>query len=89
MVHYQIMIKGGWKSIAFLAATAGVLGWEVFASWDNDPTSSPWTDLIVTYIPGEVTAAILGGLIAWLPIHFGLRYWNKNRRHQNDNEDRL
>lgn len=70
-------MKGGWKSIGFLGATATVLGWEIFASWDGDDSTSPWTDLIVTYIPGEVTAAILGGLIAWLPVHFGLRYYRK------------
>jgi len=78
------MIKGGWKSAWFLGATAAVLGWELFASWDGDTGTSPWTDLIVTYIPGEVTAAILGGLIVWLPVHFGLRYYRKARGLQDD-----
>ena len=78
-------MKGGWRSVSFLATTAGVLGWEIFASWDGDAETSPWTDLIVTYIPGEVTAAILGSLIVWLPVHFGLRYWRKARgRRDND-----
>jgi hypothetical protein len=73
------MIKGGWKSVGFLGATAAVLGWEILASWDGDPGTSPWTDLIVTYIPGEITAVLIGGLVAWLPVHFGLRYWRKAR----------
>lgn len=83
-MHYRIMIKGGWKSVGFLGATFAVLSWEVFASWDGDTDTSPWTDLIVTYVPGEVTAVILGGLIAWLPVHFGLRYWWKARDRRND-----
>lgn len=78
------MIKGGRTSIAFLGATAAVLGWEIFASWDGDPATSPWTDLIVTYVPGEVTAVLLGGLIAWLPVHFGIRYWRKSRQRGED-----
>lgn len=84
------MIKGGWKSVGFLGATAAVLGWELFASWDGDTGTSPWTDLIVTYVPGEVTAAILGGLIAWLPVHFGLRYYRQSRggRDQNGSGDK-
>lgn len=73
------MIKGGWKSVGFLGATAAVLGWEILASWDGDSDTSPWTDLIVTYVPGEITAVLIGGLVAWLPVHFGLRYWRKAR----------
>jgi len=36
------MIKGGWKSIGFLGATAAVLGWEIFASVDGDTSTAPW-----------------------------------------------
>lgn len=72
-------MRGGKKSVAFLAATVLVLGWECFASWDGDPSTCPWTDLIVTYIPGEVTAVLIGGLLAWLPVHFGIRYWRKSK----------
>lgn len=74
------MIKGGWKSVGFLAATASVVGWEVYASWDGNEETSPWTDLIVTYVPGEVTAGLLGLLLAWLPVHFGIRYWHKSKK---------
>jgi hypothetical protein len=80
------LMKGGWKSVGFLAATGAVVGWEIFASWDGDPGTSPWTDLIVTYIPGEVTAVLLGGLIAWLPVHFILRYRRKARERR-DGDD--
>lgn len=73
------MIKGGWRSVGFLAATAVVVTWECVASWDDDSRTLPWTDLIVTYIPGEVAAVLLGALIAWLPVHFGLRYYRKSR----------
>lgn len=79
-------MKGGRKSIGFLAATAAVLGWEIFASWDGDPGTSPWTDLIVTYIPGEITAVLIGGLVMWLPVHFGLRYWRKSQDQQPGDE---
>jgi len=74
------MIKGGWKSIVFLGATTTVIGWELFASFDKDPTTTPWTDLIVAYIPGEVTAAAIGALIVWLPVHFAIRYWRRRKR---------
>lgn len=73
------MIKGGWRSIVFLGATTAVLGWEVYASWDSDPDTCPWTDLIVTYLPGEVTAVLIGGLLAWLPLHFAIRYRRRGK----------
>jgi len=73
------MIKGGWKSVGFLTGTALVLGWEVFASFDGDGSTSPWTDLIVEYIPGEVVALVIGALAAWLPVHFLIRYKRKSQ----------
>jgi len=63
----------------FLGLTALVLGMEVWASVDGDPETDPWTDLIVQYIPGEVTAVLIGGLALWLPVHFGLRYWRRHK----------
>lgn len=71
------MIKGGWKSVGFLASTALVLGWEVFASFDGDDSTYPWTDLIVQYVPGEIVALVIGGLATWLPVHFWIRYKRK------------
>lgn len=68
------MIKGGWKSVAFLAATFAVVGWELYASFDGDEGTSTWTELIVTYVPAPVAAVAIGVLIAWLPVHFWKRY---------------
>jgi hypothetical protein len=64
---------------AFLAVTAAALGAECWASWDGDPDTMPWTDLIVQYVPGEVTLAALGALLAWLPVHFFVRYRRRAR----------
>lgn len=75
-----------WRNVAFLSATAAVLVWELVAAFDGDPRTMPWTELIVTYVPGEVAAVLLGGLIAWLPVHFGLRYWRKSRGRGGDDE---
>lgn len=72
-------MRGGKKSVGFLVVTVLVLSWEVHASRDGDPSTCTWTELIVTYIPGEVTAVLIGGLLAWLPVHFGIRYWRKGK----------
>ena len=70
--------RTAWRAV-FLGLTALVLGMEVWASADGDPETDPWTDMIVQYIPGEVTAVLIGGLALWLPVHFGLRYWRQHR----------
>lgn len=67
-----------WRAL-FLGATGLALGMEVYASADGDPQTDPWTDLLVQYVPGEVTAIAIGGLALWLPVHFGLRYWRRHR----------
>lgn len=77
-------MRSGTKTVGFLSATGAVLLWEIYASWDDDSSTKPWTDLIVDYIPGEVTTVLLGGLIAWLPVHFGIRYWRKSRKQRDD-----
>lgn len=65
--------------IGFLGITGVALGSEMWASFDGDPGTVPWTELIVEYVPGEVAAVLIGGLMVWLPVHFGLRYWRKVR----------
>lgn len=72
--------RAAWRAV-FLGLTVFVLGMEVWASADGDPETEPWTDLIIQYIPGEVAAVLIGGLMLWLPVHFGIRYW---RRHRTD-----
>jgi hypothetical protein len=74
------MIRGGYKSIGFLGVTGAALLWELVASFDSSESTVPWTDLIVEYIPGEVTTAVIGALVCWLPVHFGLRYYRSKRR---------
>lgn len=71
--------RGRWV-IGFLGVTAAGIVAELVASFDGSADTVPWTDLIVEHIPGEVTAAVIGALILWLPVHFGLRYWRKGRR---------
>jgi hypothetical protein len=73
------MIKGGYKSIGFLGVTGAALLWELVASFDSSDSTVPWTDLIVEYVPGEITVAVIGALCLWLPAHFGLRYYRKGR----------
>lgn len=64
---------------AFLTVTAVALGAELWASFDSSDATEPWTDLITDHIPGEITAAAIGALGLWLPIHFWLRYKRKQR----------
>lgn len=70
--------RGKWVA-AFLSVTALALVLEVWASYDKSPDTVPWTDLIVQYIPGEITALLIGGLCLWLVVHFGIRYWRKHK----------
>jgi hypothetical protein len=74
------MSRRTWWVAAFLAVTSAALGAECWASWDGSPDTMPWTDLIVRYVPGEVTLAVLGALLVWLPVHFFVRYRRRARR---------
>lgn len=73
------MTRNAWRA-AFLGVTALAILMELWASFDGNPDTDPWTDMIVAYIPGEVTALVLTGLFGWLVVHFGLRYWKRRRR---------
>jgi hypothetical protein len=68
--------------VAFLGITAVAIGMELWASFDGDPSTDPWTDLIVRYIPWEITAVLVGALMLWLPLHFGWRYWRRRERRE-------
>lgn len=61
-------------SLVFLGLTGLVLGLEIWASVDTDPDTDPWTDYITAHIPGEITAAAIGALSAWIAVHFFRRY---------------
>lgn len=65
--------------ITFLGVTAVALGAELWASFDSSAHTTPWTDLIVQYVPGEVTAAVIGALMVWVPVHFAIRYARQRR----------
>lgn len=65
-----------WRA-AFLGGTALILVGELFAAFDGNPSTDPWTELITTYIPWEVFVAVLGGLIVWIIPHFYVRYRRK------------
>lgn len=74
-------MRNRWR-LAFLGLTAVVLGMELVASFDRDPNTDPWTDLIVAYVPVEVTALAIAGLSGWLAVHFSMRYWRKRKADQ-------
>lgn len=71
-------MRNRWR-IAFLAVTGVALAMELVASFDGNPETDPWTQLIVTYVPMEITVAAIGGLSLWLAVHFGIRYWRAAR----------
>lgn len=71
-------MRNRWR-LAFLGVTALAIVMELWASFDGNPGTDPWTDLIVAYIPAEITALAIAGLAGWLAVHFGLRYWRKRR----------
>lgn len=62
----------------FLGATVVTIALELWASFDGNDETDPWTDLLVAYVPAEVTALLIGGLTVWLFAHFGIRYWRKH-----------
>lgn len=68
--------RNGWRT-GFLAVTALALVAELVASFDSSANTDPWTDLIVAYVPMEVTLAAIGALGLWLPAHFLIRYRRK------------
>lgn len=76
-------MRNRWR-FAFLAVTALAIVMECWASWDGNPNTDPWTDLLTRYVPAEVTFAAIGALALWVPIHFGIRYRRKARNRRTD-----
>jgi peptidoglycan/LPS O-acetylase OafA/YrhL len=62
-----------WAAV-ILAATGLAIGLELLAAFDGSSDTDPWTDLIVRYIPQEITVTAVAVLAAWLPVHFAARY---------------
>ena len=61
----------------FLGLTGVVIGLEVVGSVDETDSRWAWTNYIVEYIPGEITAFLIAGLSGWLAVHFYRRYRDK------------
>jgi hypothetical protein len=66
--------------VVFLTGTALVVAAELVASWDGNPDTVPWTELIVGALPGEVFVFLGGGFVCWLVVHFAIRYRRKSKR---------
>ena len=65
--------------VAFLGVTVLGILLELVAAFDPTMETIPWTDLIVEYVPWEISAAVFGALALWLPLHFGYRYYLKGK----------
>lgn len=71
-------------TLLFLGATGVVLGAELWAAADGNPDTRTWTEHVVTYLPWEITAALIGALLLWLPLHFAVRYMRKAKESRTD-----
>lgn len=61
--------KNKWN-FTFLGLTALVLGMEVFAAFDGNRDTQPWTYLIVNNISPWITFPAIIGIATWLIFHF-------------------
>lgn len=61
------------------AAFLVFLVWEIWAVRDGDPHTWPLTQIVVTYVPAPVTAAVIVWFVAWLPLHFANEYRKKGK----------
>ena len=68
-----------WWTVGFLGITVLAVFLELFASFDGDPNTLPWTRYIVNYIPAWIGLPIIIGFAIWLVIHFMTRYQNKKK----------
>jgi hypothetical protein len=66
--------RRGWFRAGFLVTTLAAVGLELYATFDGNGSTEPWTDLIVRYVPADIAAALVGALVLWLPVHFYRRY---------------
>jgi hypothetical protein len=64
---------------SIVGLTVAWLAWELFAAFDGSAATWPLTEVVVEYVPAEVTYAAIGALALWLPIHFAIRYRRKRR----------
>lgn len=68
-------------AVPFLAVTALAVGGELWAAWDGNESTSPWTHLLVDFVPAPLTMVLTAVLAVWLPVHFVRAYRARRRRH--------
>jgi hypothetical protein len=68
------MTRRGWWIVSFLTVTAAAVGGELYAAFDSSSNTTPWTELIVRYVPWPITALAIAVLVIWLPLHFFSNY---------------
>jgi len=56
---------------------------EIAGAIRNDDSPDTWTEQIVNWVPWELSLAVYGALVVWLPFHF---YVNYKRKHRKSNE---
>lgn len=61
-------------TIGIMAATAVAVLLELVAVFDGSAATPPLTDLIIEYVPQEITTTVVAVLAAWLPVHFASRH---------------
>jgi len=71
-------VRTAWR-VMFLTVTAAAVGMELWAAFDGNDSTRPWTVEIVEHVPMEVTLAAIGALVLWLPVHFWRQYARKRR----------
>lgn len=63
-----------WR-IGFLGVTLLALAMEVYAVFDGDGATEPWTGLIIQYIPEWITFSVIAVFCIWAALHF--KKWYK------------
>lgn len=64
-------------TIGFLGVTALAVFLELFAVFDGNPETLPWTNLFVDNIPFQIGFSIVCLFAGWLVKHFYTAYKNR------------
>lgn len=73
MRSYLYLIKMNNKNkwtLGFLGVTGLAIAMEIFAAFDGNADTQPWTILITQNIPSWITYTFFSGLFIWLIFHF-------------------
>lgn len=82
------IMKRSWWIVGFLTATGLAIIAELVAAFDGSANTTPWTELIVTYLPWPVWLGLSLFLAAWLPAHLVLAYRRRKRSAGGPDADR-